>query len=104
MIFRNKNKELVYDQLNAKGYKLADTTLNELVKLEIEKGGEIPVHTLPIHVSFYVVSGDGTAIVSEQKIKVSKGDVISINAYVNRGWVNEEDDLLELLVCKEKQN
>lgn len=101
MVYKDNSKELVYEQPNVKGYRLANTALNEIVKLEIKKGGEIPVHALPINVTFYVIAGEGVALVDEEMIVSSKGDVLFVNANSSRGWKNNDEKLLELLVIKQ---
>ncbi len=102
MIYSSENKQLVFDQANAKGFKLAETSLNELVKLEIGKGGEITEHALPIHVTFYVIKGEGLATINGKSNKCNQGDVIEVGANEQRGWRNESDVLLEILVLKAK--
>ncbi len=102
MIYKEKNKQLVFDQNQAKGFKIAETHLNEIVKLELEKGGTIPEHTLPIHVTFYVINGEGVASINGVSSICRQGDVVEVAKNDQRGWRNESESLLELLVLKTK--
>lgn len=100
MIFKSDKKQKVFDQAGAKGYKLAETKLNEIVKLEISKGGGILAHALPIDVTFYVISGKGFATIDGLEIPASKNDVLFVEANTNRAWENKFDEVLEILVVK----
>ncbi len=104
MIYPDKDKQLVFDQKGAKGYKLADTAFNELVKLELELGAEILEHALPMHVTFYVIKGEGIALVNGTASLCKQGDVVVVAKNEQRGWKNESDNLLELLVVKQNKH
>lgn len=101
MQYFNKQKKEVLNNNGAQGFRLAQTSLSEIVKLEIEPGGKIPAHSLPINVVFYVIKGEGIALVNDEKYVVDLGDVIEVAAHNQRSWSNISDSMLELLVIKQ---
>ncbi len=101
MIYPYSNKQTVLDTDKAKGYKLTEVNQRELVQLELEAGGMISAHSLPIHVTFYVVSGSGKIIIDSKSYSASEGDVLDVKSNLQRSWVNDGDELLSLLVIKE---
>ena len=102
MIHLFANKVEVLNTTNAKGYKLAETNLNEIVLLQIDKGAEIPAHPLPVNVVFYVTKGKGEITIEGNTFSAQKGDVVEVKANVQRSWMNNTSESLELLVIKEK--
>ncbi len=102
MIHPFTNKIEILNTKNAKGFKLAETSLNEIVLLQIKKGVEIPTHPLPVNVVFYVTKGKGEITIEEDTFSTQKGDVIEVKANLQRSWMNNTSESLELLVIKEK--
>jgi quercetin dioxygenase-like cupin family protein len=100
MIYDVRSGEIVLDQNGCRGTKLYENAGNEYVLLEIEPGGEIPVHALPIRVDFCVLKGAGTATVGDKIQNVSEGQMISCPPEISRGWKNETSALVEVLVIK----
>lgn len=101
MLHSYSSKTKVFESNKAMGCQLATTGHNELVKLFLEPKGSIALHSLPVHVTFFVIKGSGTAIIEDKKIFLSKGDVLEVEAKVNRGWNNTSDSNLEVLVIKQ---
>lgn len=100
MIYDVKSGESVLDQNGCRGIRLFENAGNEYVILEIEPGGEIPGHALPIPVDFCVLRGSGTATVGKEVLNISEGQMISCPPDISRGWKNETSELLEVLVIK----
>ncbi len=102
MLYPYSDKVEVLNIDSAKGFRLAQTKLNEIVLLHIEQGGKIALHALPMNVTFYVISGNGIATIEDKTINAKTGDVVDVKANVQRGWENTNIEKLELLVIKEK--
>lgn len=100
MIYRNEQKESVLNAPLAKGYRLAALQQHELVELLLEVGGEVPLHSLPLHVTFYVIDGIGTLIIEDKTFEASTGDVLEVASNLQRGWRNTGNKALKLLVIK----
>lgn len=100
IIYSEENGTVVLEQNGCRGTKLYENAGNEYVLLEIEPGGEIPGHALPIPVDFCVLKGAGTASVGEEVLTVSEGQMISCPPDISRGWKNETPSKLEVLVIK----
>ncbi len=103
MIFKYSDKEKVFENDKAVGYRIAETECKEFVELSIIPGGVVPEHSLPINVSFHVKEGRGEAIVNGESVMVKTGDVLVVNKDVNREWRNESFTVLVLLVIKDKK-
>jgi len=82
---------------------LAQTEFNEIIQLQIHKGGIVAPHSLPIKVLFYVSSGNGIITINNNSISVSTGDIIEVKENMNRSWNNPNQETLELLVIKQKK-
>jgi quercetin dioxygenase-like cupin family protein len=102
MKFSNSEKKEVLNSEVAKGYLLAMTDHHDLVELEIMKDGLVPAHALPIDVTFFVISGKGELQIEDQKYNGSKGDVLVVKKNLDREWRNTSDEVLKLLVIKQK--
>jgi len=100
MIHNIENGETVYDQDGGKGVRLYEADGNEYVHLSIRPGGEIPEHSLPLAVSFYVLKGTGVCTVSDNSFSAAEGDMLECPPDEPRGWKNTSDKPLEVLVIK----
>lgn len=99
-VFSKESAETVLDQNGCRGFRLFEHAGNEYVLLEIEPGGEIPGHVLPIPVDFCVLKGAGTATVGKEILQISEGQMISCPPEISRSWRNETSENLEVLVIK----
>ena len=102
MIYPYINKTEVLKTEQANGFLLAETDNNDIVELHVKEKGLIPAHALPIDVVFYVISGKGNIIISNEEINASKGDVIEVKHDQERTWHNPFTETLILLVIKQK--
>jgi quercetin dioxygenase-like cupin family protein len=100
MVYSTENGTTVYEQGGCKGVRLYEAEGNEYVHLSIESGGGIPEHSLPLAVSFCVLKGRGTCTVSGRDFSVGAGEMIECPAGDPRGWTNNADEILEILVIK----
>ena len=103
MLFSYNIKQEVLNANEVKGYLLAQTENNDFVELHINSNGIVPAHSLPINVTFYVVSGNGVLSISDKQFKASQGDVLHVNKNAERAWENPYSQPLKLLVIKQKQ-
>lgn len=99
-VYSVENGETVYEQDGCVGTKLYEAAGNEYVQLAIQPGSGIPEHVLPIPVSFCVLSGAGTVLVEGEAQTVAAGEMVECLSGFSRGWKNETDALLEVLVIK----
>lgn len=100
IISQFKTREKIYEDNGATGYLLSKNDINEYVMLEIEPSGFIPTHALPIDVDFFVIKGNGLAILGDEEKLVEEGDTIQTKANVQRGWKNDTLDMLQILAIK----
>ncbi|MBK3517134.1 cupin domain-containing protein [Carboxylicivirga marina] len=102
MHYKYSNKTKVLDSEITTGYLLASTNQNDIVELHIDASGIVPAHALPIDVTFYVSSGSGTLILSNEEIIANTGDIIHVDKDLERSWENKGNASLKLLVIKQK--
>jgi quercetin dioxygenase-like cupin family protein len=100
MKYRLQDGVTVYDSGGCRGVKLYETAGNEYVHLTLDPGAEIPVHSLPLAVSFYVLNGSGTCQVSGNDLAAVSGEMLECPPDAPRGWRNDSSVPLELLVIK----
>ena len=72
----------------------------ELVHLSMKSGEQIPPHSNPFDVVFYVLEGSGKISVELEQKDVSKDNVLYVKAGLQRGINNTGKDLLRVLVVK----
>jgi quercetin dioxygenase-like cupin family protein len=100
MIHNVRTGETVYEQDGCRGVRLYEAGGNEYVHMSIRPGGEIPEHSLPLAVSFYVLKGSGTCMVSGNPLFATEGDMLECPPGEPRGWENTSDKPLEVMVIK----
>ncbi len=100
MIHNIETGEAVYEQNGCRGVRLYEAGGNEYVQLSIKPGGEIPEHSLPLAVSFYVLKGNGICSVSGDHLSATAGDMLECPPGEPRGWRNTSSEPLEVLVIK----
>ena len=100
MQYSYQNKEEVLNTPLAKGFRLAQTNGRELVELRLHPQGEVPPHVLTVHITFYVIAGQGALMVDNEKVTAGKGDVFSVAANLQRSWKNTGSKDLVLLAIK----
>ena len=104
MIHNIEKGETVYDQDGCQGVRLYEAGDNEYVHLSIKPGSEIPEHSLPLAVSFYVLKGSGICTVSGNSFSAAEGDMLECPPGEPRGWRNASAESLEVLVIKRAAN
>lgn len=102
MIYDAESGEVVFDQGGCVGTKLYEAHGNEYVHLAISPGGGIPEHALPLAVSFCVLAGRGICSVSGKAFEMTAGQMAECPSNELRGWRNEGDEILRVLVVKRK--
>ncbi|MCL3780729.1 cupin domain-containing protein [Prolixibacteraceae bacterium JC049] len=99
-VFRYSNRKEVLKTDKTEGHFLATTQDKDFVELLIEAEGEVAAHPLPIEVTFYVISGEGTLEVDGASVTMKQGDMATVSANAHRGWRNNNTEPLKLLVIK----
>lgn len=74
----------------------------EMVQLLLEKNSEIPLHALPIDVYFYVIQGQPALLTEEGEIDFDQDQTVFCPANKMRGWKNNNDLTVKIVVIKSK--
>lgn len=72
----------------------------EVVHLSLKPGEGMDLHEMPFPVVFVVSMGDGILQAGEEKIPASRGDCIRVEPGVMRGWRNEGNAVVDIIVMK----
>lgn len=84
--------------LNARKMFTSDRT--ELIHLVLGPGENLPQHSNPFDVIFYVLNGKGLLTVEGESAELETHDTVDVNAGMQRSWINRGDEELRLLVIK----
>lgn len=71
--------EEITGKTNKRGVTAKQLLKNEdvqVMNLVLNPGDEVPTHAVPVNVFFYVVSGEGTLHIGDEKAIVSEKDII----------------------------
>jgi quercetin dioxygenase-like cupin family protein len=99
-IYRVGEGKTVLNENGVKGLEITHNKETELVQLTIESKAVIASHSLDIPVTFYIIEGDGTAVVDGDELMVHPGDVVEVSAGEERGWINRGESILKILAIK----
>jgi len=72
----------------------------EVVHLILQPGEHLAKHSLPVNVLFFIIEGTGIIEIENKMQRLSKNMFIEVLANIDRGWKNDTDKLLKILVVK----
>jgi len=79
---------------------ISDTESAQVVHITLQPGEALKKHITPVDVVFYVLEGQGTVEIGEEKASVAADTLIESPARIPHRWINESDALLRVLVVK----
>ena len=80
--------------------KVFQNTYNEIMHVELKPGEHLEKHHMPVDVLFYIIEGSGIIQLGDESERVSKNTLIESPAGVARGWINNGEESLRILVIK----
>jgi quercetin dioxygenase-like cupin family protein len=87
--------------VNLDGKKMFTSEKLEIVHLTLHPGESIPLHSNPVNVVFFIISGTGLLEMEHEVIEGKPNSSIFVKAGVQRGWKNSGTDDFRILVIKE---
>ena len=81
-------------------YKLYDKNHALIMYLHLQAGESLKPHITPVDVAFYVLEGNPTIIIGEEKIQAKKDDIIESPKDIVHCIYNETDEDVRVLVMK----
>jgi quercetin dioxygenase-like cupin family protein len=99
MLYKNTDKRLIWEQNGNSGFELA--VLDAFTMVELFVQDEIPAHSVPFYMTFYVVNGSGQFVLAGEPVAVEAGDVIRVEPGLSRGWRNTGTEMLKLLALRQ---
>lgn len=85
---------------NLEAWSLIKNEKAELVYLTLKPGEKLDLHKNPFDVIFFVVSGSGILTIESDNLNLNQHDSIFIDQTKDRGWENNTEKDLILLVYK----
>ena len=82
------------------GYILHSEKQIELVHLLLKPGENLAEHKNPFDVIFFVAEGSGILTIEGEQFKLNMNDVTKVTSEKMRGWQNNTNQDLRLLVVK----
>jgi len=95
-----KNLPPVRDKEGVKGTKIYSQAEGEIVHMFLEPGAELPVHTTPVNVAFYILEGNPTLIIGNEEQSFAPDTIIDSPKNIPHGIVNNSNKPARLLVIK----
>lgn len=71
-----------------------------LVHIELKPGESVKKHITPVDVNFYILEGEGTVEIGDEKENVKKDQLIFSPAKIPHRLMNESDGIFRFLVIK----
>ncbi len=100
MVQKFNDAETVLTADGVLGKKRSDKYDCEIVQISIEGNKIIPAHVMDMPATFLITKGKGIAKIDENTFNIEKGDLIELDAGINREWRNVLDSVLEITVVK----
>ena len=80
--------------------KLHDTEHVDVIRIELEPGQTLKPHATPVDVFFYVLEGDPTVQIGDERERVAEGSLVYSPADIPHLVANEGDTRVCFLVVK----
>jgi len=77
-----------------------DTEHAQAVHILLRPGESLKRHATPVDVFFYVLEGEGTVEIGEERERVGRDTLVESPARIPHRWVNEGQGDLRILVVK----
>ena len=101
MKIRNyKELEIAKTPHGINAYKLYDKDHALIMHLHLKAGESLKPHVTPVDVAFYVLEGNPTIMVEDEKVQVKKDDIIESPKDIVHCIYNETDEDVRVLVMK----
>lgn len=100
MINKLEDAEVVLNQGDVIGKKLATLSNLEYVHLALKGECKVEKHALPMNVDFFVISGSACLEIDSESYDLNTGDLLRVPKGRLRGLVSKEGQEIKLLVIK----
>lgn len=81
-------------------FKLYDKDHAVIMHLLLKPGESLKPHITPVDVAFYILQGNPTILVGEERIKVKQDDIVESPRDIVHCIYNESDSVVRVLVMK----
>jgi quercetin dioxygenase-like cupin family protein len=101
MITRNwQNEPIFHETSNMKAVELYNKQEGQIIHMSIAPGGEVKSHTTPVNVAMYVLKGDPTIVIGDEKKVCPAGTMVESPKDIPHAIFNQSEETVRLLVMK----
>jgi len=100
LIVNNRANDMINKLHNVKTSLVLDKSEVMVVHITLEAGEQLRPHITPVEVFFYILEGECTVQVGDEKRKVSKDNLVESPANIVHCLYNETDEPVRVLVVK----
>jgi len=86
--------------IELEAYLLHSENTVELIHLLLKPGEQLAEHNNPFDVIFFVIEGSGILTINGESKNLKATDTLKVTSEINRGWENNSDKDLKILVIK----
>jgi quercetin dioxygenase-like cupin family protein len=80
--------------------KVYDSPHAVAVVITLQPGESLKKHSTPVDVFFYVLDGEGTIEIGDERATVGKDTLVDSPARIPHRWINESTGIFRVLVVK----
>ena len=99
-IVKTEQGDTAYEKNAVTAKKLLSKSEVEVVRVELEPGSSLPVHSTPVEVFFFIIEGRGEIEIGEEREPVTAGTLVESPKNVPHGLHNTSENFLRILVVK----
>lgn len=99
-IISPEREKQVFNESTRNVSKLLSKEEVEVVRIRLEPEGNLPNHTTPVDVFFYIISGTGIVEIGEEHEQVKEGMLVESPKDIPHGLHNTTEEPFEVLVVK----
>ena len=92
--------ESINGKTGIKIQKVPHSYSTQSVQLSFEPKANLPLHSTPVDVLFYVIEGVGELVIGDEKQTCFAGSYVESPKDIPHGWTNLSDKELKILVIK----
>jgi quercetin dioxygenase-like cupin family protein len=101
MITRHYKQEIpIHDKNGVIGQRIYDMPEGQIIHITFEPGSTLPAHKTPVNVAMYVLEGEPTIQIGEEKRVCPAGTMVESPKDIPHAIFNPSEEIVRLLVMK----
>jgi len=95
-----KDIEPIHDKNGVTGRKIYDKLEGQIIHMTVQAGSTLPPHKTPVNVAFYVLEGELTIEIGEERLVCPAGTLVESPMQIPHALINQTEAVARLLVMK----